>query len=99
MTGKRKKPSGLTPDSTRALLAKCLHDWRKSRGLLLKQAAADFGVSEATWDRWETGKRFPVPENLRRLAEFIGAPMCGFFYPEGESCPACPLPDGNRKKP
>jgi len=97
MTAKRKSSPDLTSNATRALLGKRLHDWRKSRGLPLKHVAREFGVSEGTWSRWEKGTRFPLPENLRLLAEFIGTPICEFFYPDGQGSPACPFLDGDRK--
>jgi len=92
MIGKRKTPAGPASNSTRVLLARHLREWRKLRGFTLKKVAVEFGVSEATWSRWKKGTRFPLPENIRLLAEFIGVPMCSFFYPDGQSCPACPLP-------
>ena len=73
-----------------------LREWRRDRGLFLKQVAAEFGVAEATWSRWEKQERFPSPENLRLLAEFIGVPICCFFYPDEASCPNCSCP---QKKP
>lgn len=79
--------SNLNPE--RALLARHLSEWRKARGFPLKQVAASFGVAEATWSRWEKQSRFPAPENLRLLAEFIGVPVCRFFYPDEEGCPRC----------
>jgi transcriptional regulator with XRE-family HTH domain len=67
-----------------------LRQWRTGRGLMLKQVADEFGVAEATWSRWEKQERFPSPGNLRLLAEFIGVPICCFFYPAPGSCPNCP---------
>jgi transcriptional regulator with XRE-family HTH domain len=99
MTVKRKVPSEPASHSARVLLAKRLREWRKSHGFALKKVAVEFGVSEATWSRWEKGTRFPLPENIRLLAEFIDAPMCSFFYAGTQNCPPCLHPDGSRKKP
>jgi DNA-binding XRE family transcriptional regulator len=99
MRASRKLPGGAGSNSAHELLAQRLCEWRKSRDFALKEVAGEFGVSESTWSRWEKGTRFPLPENIRRLAEFIGVPMCSFFYPDEQTCPACPLPDDNRKKP
>jgi len=77
-------------DRDRAHFAARLHQWRADRGLMLKQVADQFGVAEATWSRWEKQERFPSPGNLRQLAEFIGVPICCFFYPAPGSCPNCP---------
>jgi transcriptional regulator with XRE-family HTH domain len=95
MTAER-EPSG-PAICARVLLGQRLHDWRKSRKLPLKQVADQFGVSEATWSRWEKGTRFPVPENLRRLAEFIGAPICNFFYADRQDVARCPARDGRQQ--
>jgi transcriptional regulator with XRE-family HTH domain len=81
----------------RAFFAKRLRDWRKARGLGLKQVAAKFGVTEGTWSRWENAERCPTLENLRLLAEFIGTPVCCFFYADEKSCPQCRhAQEGNR---
>ena len=77
-------------DDERAHFAERLRAWREKRGMLLKQVAAEFGVAEATWSRWEKCERFPSPGNLRLLAEFIGTPICCFFYQDPGSCPNCP---------
>ena len=82
----------------RMFLAKKLREWRKARGLPLKRVSQDFGVSEATWHRWERGSRFPAPQNLRLLSEFIGAPICDFFYADEQACPLCPRPKTRRKE-
>jgi transcriptional regulator with XRE-family HTH domain len=74
----------------RAHFAARLHQWRTDRGLMLKQVADEFGVAEATWSRWEKQERFPSPCKLRPLAEFIGVPICCFFYQDPASCPNCP---------
>lgn len=67
-----------------------LRQWRAGRGLMLKEVADAFGVAEATWSRWEKQERFPSPANLRLLADFIGVPICCFFYPAPHTCPHCP---------
>jgi transcriptional regulator with XRE-family HTH domain len=41
--------------------------WRTSRGLTVKQAAAQFGVSRQTWHRYENGTRRPDPDVLDRF--------------------------------
>lgn len=45
----------------------------------IKQVAADFGVSESTWSRWENGGRFPTPKQIQPLADFLRIPPCRFF--------------------
>lgn len=88
-----------TINPERALLARHLREWRKTRGFPLKQVAASFGVAEATWSRWEKQSRFPAPENLRLLAEFIGVPVCRFFYPDEEGCSRCSPQVATMKEP
>lgn len=91
-----KLPQDSFTDRELAHFAERLRRWRVERGMLLKQVAAEFGVAEATWSRWEKQQRFPSPGNLRLLAEFIGVPICCFFYPDEASCPNCP---GTCRKP
>lgn len=70
--------------------AASLRKWRSAHGLMPRDAATRFGVADATWRRWEARQRFPAPGTLRLLAEFIGVPICCFFYQEPASCPHCP---------
>ncbi len=98
VTAKAKSPVPNASGSAKVTLGKCLRSWRKSQGFPLKRVARDFGVAEATWDRWEKGTRFPMAENLRLLAEFIGAPVCSFFYPDGPACPVCQYPPPRGRK-
>jgi transcriptional regulator with XRE-family HTH domain len=73
-----------------AHFAASLRKWRVARGLMPREAATRFGVTDATWRRWEARERFPSPWKLRLLAEFIGVPICCFFYQEPGTCPDCP---------
>ena len=81
----------------RAYFAAQLRKWRADHGLMLKQVAKNFGVAEATWSRWEQEERFPSPRNLRLLAEYIGVPLCCFFYPDDGSCLNCPWAGASEK--
>jgi transcriptional regulator with XRE-family HTH domain len=92
MKAKRRPPAAMDLNSARALFAKRLREWRKSHGFLLKQVADEFGVAEATWARWEKGSRFPLPEFIPLLAEYIDMPVCHFFYPSRGGCLECPFP-------
>ena len=82
-------PQDYGPERDRAHFAARLRQWRTGHGLMLKEVASRFGVAEATWSRWEAGERFPSPGNLRLLAEFIGVPICCFFYQDPSACPNC----------
>jgi transcriptional regulator with XRE-family HTH domain len=68
-----------------------LQRWREepARNWQAKQAAFEFGVEPATWSRWESGKRWPEPDELIRLARFTGLPICCFFWDCGQPCPRC----------
>lgn len=72
--------------TARALLAERLRAWRQANGLPLKKVAKDFGVSEATWARWENGSRFPSPAFIPLLAKYIKAPVCDLFFADDQSC-------------
>jgi transcriptional regulator with XRE-family HTH domain len=67
-------------------VAQRLRDWRKTRGLALKEVAQEFGISEATWARWENASRFPSPEFIALLSEYMKIPVCDFFYPDDREC-------------
>lgn len=64
---------------TRALFGEALRTWRKKKGIPLKAVAADVCVSIETVSAWETGIRFPTPENLDKLSQYTGMPVCRFF--------------------
>ena len=44
---------------------------RKKKGIQQKQLASEIGVSCPTVSEWETGKKDPSGERLRKLAEFF----------------------------
>ncbi len=62
-------------------------NWRKQTRYPLKHVADDLGVSIATVSEWENGGRFPNADHLRRISEYTGIPLCGFFCPAGHVCP------------
>jgi transcriptional regulator with XRE-family HTH domain len=72
-------------------LGKVLKGWcaEPARKWQAKQAAFEFGVKPATWSRWESGDRWPEPDELMRLARFIGVPICRFFWDCDQRCPGC----------
>lgn len=86
MPARPKVPNSAPASPARALVAQRLRDWRKSRGLALKEVAQEFGVCEATWARWEKASRFPSPEFIALLAEYMKVPVCDFFYPDDKEC-------------
>jgi transcriptional regulator with XRE-family HTH domain len=64
-----------------------LQTWRKKKGLKIQAAAAEAGVSPATWGHWETGARFPAPKHLTRLARCLRVPVCRLLCADSENCP------------
>ena len=68
-------------------LAETLRDWRAGKGWPLKKVAVEFGVAEATWSRWEHGARFPAPNLIGPLSQYVQIPVCRFFCPAIYRCP------------
>ena len=48
--------------------------WRMNQGVKLETVAAELGVSVATWDHWETGRRRPNLDNLIAVAGYLRMP-------------------------
>ncbi len=65
--------------------------WREAepRNWQAKQAAAEFNVRADLWSRWETGRLFPKPERVKKLAAFMGVPICCFYWDGEHRCPGC----------
>lgn len=53
-------------------LGQRLAELRGENGWSQERAAHEVGVSERTWRSWETGKRWPQPDNWERLAVVFG---------------------------
>lgn len=77
----KKESSGLRERFGRRLRA-----WRHSRKYGIKIIARRVGVSVATVSGWETGRRFPTPENLDLLCQFTGLAPCQMFCEMEPSC-------------
>ena len=60
--------------------------WRRKKHLLLKQIAADLGVSANTVNLWEMGRRFPTGKNIEALAQYTGLPPCRLFCLMAAKC-------------
>jgi transcriptional regulator with XRE-family HTH domain len=63
------------------LLVGRLRDWREQHDIPIKRAAADLGVSPATWDHWEKGRRFPTMDDFNLLAQYLRLPPCLLLCP------------------
>ena len=54
--------------------AALLLTWRRARGLSQKDAAALFDVERKTWQRWETGERYPEAAVVERVKAEVMVP-------------------------
>jgi transcriptional regulator with XRE-family HTH domain len=70
----------------RASFATAFRNWRLKSNIPLKQVAHDLGLSVATIDSWELGKRFPSGHNFERLTDYTGLPPCKLFCVMAEKC-------------
>jgi len=67
--------------SVGVLLAGRLRAWRRKNDIPIKRAAAELGVSGATWDHWEKCRRFPTMDDLNLLAQYLCLPPCMLLCP------------------
>ena len=70
----------------RASFATAFGNWRRKANLPLKQVAKDLGLSVATINSWELGKRFPTGYNFEMLANYTGLPPCRLFCVMADKC-------------
>jgi transcriptional regulator with XRE-family HTH domain len=56
-----------------------LVEFREQRGLSRAELGIELGVSEVTIWRWETGKRAPRGDDLRRLCSFTSIPAASLL--------------------
>lgn len=49
-----------------------IKELRKKRGIQQKELAISIGVAQPTISEWESGKKDPSGERLKKLAEFFG---------------------------
>ena len=74
-------------NDAQALVSQNLKKWRHDHHLLLKEMAPALGVSKATLDAWERGKRFPTGTHLTKLAGYTQMPVCWLFCSGDGDCP------------
>ena len=53
------------------MFAENLKNLRKIKGITQTQFAAEFNISSGTIAMWETGKRMPDSETLKRIAQYF----------------------------
>jgi transcriptional regulator with XRE-family HTH domain len=85
----------------RASFTIAFRNWRLTNNIPLKKIARDLGLSIATINSWESGKRFPTGYNLEMLADYTGVPPCRLFCRMAEQCVPvdCPLTTPRKKRP
>jgi len=72
--------------NVRASFATALRDWRLRNNVGLKEVASDLGVSIATVNTWESGKRFPSGRHFELLVNYLGMPPCRLFCVMADKC-------------
>ena len=84
----------------RASFATAFRNWRLKNHVPLKTVATELGVSIATVNAWERGKRFPSGYNFEMLVDYMGVPPCRLFCVIADKCvPAdCLLAMPKRKR-
>ena len=70
----------------RASFATAFSSWRRNNNIPLKKIAKDLGLSVATINSWELGKRFPTGYNFEMLANYTGLPPCRLFCVMADKC-------------
>jgi transcriptional regulator with XRE-family HTH domain len=70
----------------RASFAAAFRTWRIKNNIPLKKIAKDLGLSVATIDSWELGKRFPTGYNFEMLVNYTGLPPCRLFCVMADKC-------------
>jgi transcriptional regulator with XRE-family HTH domain len=70
----------------RASFAKAFSTWRQKNNIPLKKIAKDLGLSVATINSWELGKRFPTGYNFEMLTNYTGLPPCRLFCVMADKC-------------
>ena len=70
----------------RASFATAFRNWRRKNRIPLKKVARELGLSVATINSWESGKRFPSGYNLEMLANYIGVAPCRLFCLMADKC-------------
>ena len=70
----------------RASFATAFSTWRRKNNIPLKKVARDLGLSVATINSWELGKRFPTGYNFEMLTNYTGLPPCRLFCVMADKC-------------
>jgi transcriptional regulator with XRE-family HTH domain len=70
----------------RASFATAFRNWRLKNNMPLKEVAMDLGVSIATVNTWESGKRFPTGRHFELLINYLGVPPCRLFCVMVDKC-------------
>ena len=83
-----KKPSKSPKIDPPNHLPEMLRAWRVGKRWAKKRVASEFGVTEATWSRWESGDRYPARLMVQSLSRYLRVPVCRFYCGAGPAqCP------------
>ena len=69
-----------------ASFASAFRNWRNKNNIPLKKIAHDLGISIATVNSWELGKRFPTGYNFEMLVNYSGVPPCRLLCVKADKC-------------
>ena len=72
--------------NVRASFATAFRNWRLKYNIPLKKIAMELGVSVATVNAWELGKRFPTGRNFEMLVNYSRVPPCKLFCIMADKC-------------
>jgi transcriptional regulator with XRE-family HTH domain len=70
----------------RASFTTAFSAWRRKNNIPLKKIAKDLGLSVATINSWELGRRFPTGYNFEMLTNYTGLPPCRLFCVMADKC-------------
>jgi len=80
------RPNAKIRCDIRASFAIAFRNWRSKSQIPLKRIATDLGVSVATVNSWELGKRFPGGRHFEMLTDYTGLPPCRLFCVLSDKC-------------
>ena len=80
------KPGAPARYDIRSSFARAFGAWRRQKHISLKVVAAELGISAATVNYWEKGKRFPSAGHFQTVVDYTGLPPCRLFCIKADQC-------------
>lgn len=77
------------PARARHVLRKRIRELRMKLSLEIKEVAGRIGVGISTLSYWETGDRFPSPENIDAIAQYFGVCPAYLLADDCDPCASC----------